>query len=139
MMTINPALREHDLSQQQIKIELFATPEMVKRKPKAELTAATAKPETCEATIILEGRARSFSVKKKLETIFEAGMREGLEFPHACKSGVCSTCRAKLVEGEVEVDMDQNFALEDYEIARGYILTCQSYPVTDKITVNYDH
>ncbi len=44
---------------------------------------------------------------------------------------------AKLVEGEV--DMDQNFALEDYEIARGYILTCQSYPVTDKITVNYDH
>ena len=64
-------------------------------------------------------------------------MREGLELPHACKSGGCSTCRAKLVEGEV--DMDQNFALEDYEIARGYILTCQSYPVTDKITVNYDH
>ena len=64
-------------------------------------------------------------------------MREGLELPHACKSRGCSTCRAKLVEGEV--DMDQNFALEDYEIARGYILTCQSYPVTDKITVNYDH
>ena len=137
MMTINTALREHGLSQQQIKIELFASPEMAKRKPKAELIAAAAKPETCEATIILEGRARSFSVKKKLETILEAGMREGLELPHACKSGVCSTCRAKLVEGEVE--MDQNFALEDYEIARGYILTCQSYPVTDKITVNYDH
>ncbi len=137
MMTINAALREHGLSQQQIKIELFATPEIAKRKPKLELIAAAAKPETCEATIILEGRARSFSVKKKLETILEAGMREGLELPHACKSGVCSTCRAKLVEGEV--DMDQNFALEDYEIARGYILTCQSYPVTDKITVNYDH
>ena len=137
MMTVNAALREHCLSQQQIKIELFATPEMAKRKPKAELIAATAKPETCEVTVILEGRARSFSVKKKLETILEAGMREGLELPHACKSGVCSTCRAKLVEGEV--DMDQNFALEDYEITRGYILTCQSYPVTDKVTVNYDH
>ena len=64
-------------------------------------------------------------------------MREGLEPPHACKSGVCSTCRAKLVEGEV--DMDQNFALEDYEIARCYILTCQSYPVSDSVIVNYDH
>jgi ring-1,2-phenylacetyl-CoA epoxidase subunit PaaE len=80
---------------------------------------------------------RNRSPKKNFETILEAGMREGLELPHACKSGLCSTCRAKLVEGEV--DIDQNFALEDYEIARGYILTCQSYRVTDTITVNYDH
>ena len=59
-----------------------------------------------------------------------------MELPHACKSGVCSTCRAMLIKGEV--DMDQNFALEDYEIARGCILTCQSYPVTDKVVVDYD-
>ena len=63
-------------------------------------------------------------------------MHEGMELPYACKGGVCSTCRAMLVEGEV--DMDANFALEDYEIARGYILTCQSYPVSDKILVDFD-
>ncbi len=136
MMTINAALRAHGLTQQQIKIELFATPEMAKRKPKAEIEAAAKHAEICEATIIIEGRARTFTMKKRIETILEASMREGLEPPHACKSGVCSTCRAKLIEGDV--DMDQNFALEDYEIARGYILTCQSYPATDRIVVNYD-
>ena len=137
MMTINAALRAHGLTQQQIKIELFATPEMAKRKPKAEIEAAAKHAEACEATVIIEGRARTFTMKKRVETILEASMREGLEPPHACKSGVCSTCRAKLVEGDV--DMDQNFALEDYEIARGYILTCQSYPASDRIVVNYDH
>jgi ring-1,2-phenylacetyl-CoA epoxidase subunit PaaE len=136
MMTVNAALRAHGLNQQQIKIELFATPEMAKRKHLPDAKIAEAAPETCEATVIIEGRARTFSMKKKFETLLEAGMREGMELPHACKSGVCSTCRAMLVEGEV--DMDQNFALEDYEIARGYILTCQSYPATDQVTVNYD-
>jgi ring-1,2-phenylacetyl-CoA epoxidase subunit PaaE len=68
--------------------------------------------------------------------VLDAATQEGLELPYACKGGVCSTCRAMLVEGEV--DMDANFALEDYEIARGYILTCQSYPVTDKIVVDFD-
>jgi ring-1,2-phenylacetyl-CoA epoxidase subunit PaaE len=136
MMTVNAALRAHDFSQQQIKIELFATPEMAKRKHQPDARIAESQPETCEATIIIEGRARTFTMKKKFETMLEAGMREGMELPHACKSGVCSTCRAMLVEGEV--DMDQNFALEDYEIARGYILTCQSYPATDKVVVNYD-
>ena len=56
--------------------------------------------------------------------------------PYACKAGVCSTCRAMLVEGQA--DMDANYALEDYEIARGYILTCQAYPVSDKIVVDFD-
>ena len=137
MMTINAALRAHGLTQQQIKIELFATPEMLKRKPSADAIVLAAHPESCEATIIIEGRAQTFAMKKKTETILQAALCEGLEPPHACKSGVCSTCRAKLVEGEV--DMEQNFALEDYEIARGYILTCQSYPVSAKVIVNYDH
>jgi ring-1,2-phenylacetyl-CoA epoxidase subunit PaaE len=55
---------------------------------------------------------------------------------YSCKGGVCATCRAKLVSGQV--DMDSNYALEDYEIARGFILTCQSYPVTTEIALDYD-
>ncbi|MDX1553173.1 MAG: 2Fe-2S iron-sulfur cluster-binding protein, partial [Marinobacter sp.] len=54
----------------------------------------------------------------------------------SCKAGVCSTCRAKVVEGEVE--MDQNFALEDYEVEAGYVLSCQCYPVSDKVVLDYD-
>jgi ring-1,2-phenylacetyl-CoA epoxidase subunit PaaE len=76
------------------------------------------------------------SFEKGTASVLDAATQEGLELPYACKGGVCSTCRAMLVEGEV--DMDANFALEDYEIARGYILTCQSYPVTDKILVDFD-
>lgn len=136
MLSVNAALRSHGLSQQQIKIELFATPEMAKRKHQPDAGTTNVQPETCEATFIIEGRARTITMKKKFETLLEAGMREGMELPHACKSGVCSTCRAMIVAGEV--DMDQNFALEDYEISRGYILTCQSYPATDKVVVNYD-
>ena len=79
-------------------------------------------------------------VKVKLEkgrqSILEAGLEAGVELPYSCKGGVCSTCRAKLVAGDV--DMDVNVALEDYEVARGFVLTCQSYPVTDRVTVDYD-
>ena len=65
-----------------------------------------------------------------------AGIKAGLEMPYSCKGGVCSTCRALVVEGEV--DMDINFALEDYEVARGFVLCCQSYPVTDRLTLDFD-
>ena len=77
-----------------------------------------------------------FLAEKGQESIIDAGLRNGIELPFSCKGGVCSTCRCKLVEGEV--DMDVNFALEDYEVARGFILACQSYPVTDRITVDFD-
>ncbi len=85
---------------------------------------------------MIDGRARTFELEKNQQTVLEAGLEEGLELPYACKAGVCSTCRAMLTDGEV--DMDVNFALEDYEVDRGYILTCQSYPVTDKVVVDFD-
>jgi ring-1,2-phenylacetyl-CoA epoxidase subunit PaaE len=90
----------------------------------------------CEVTAVLDGAARTFRLDKTNESILEAGLKAGIELPYSCKAGVCSTCRAKLVEGEV--DMDVNFALEDYEVARGFVLTCQSYPVTDRVKVDYD-
>ena len=68
--------------------------------------------------------------------MLDAALASVIDAPYACKAGVCSTCRAKLLEGEV--DMEANYALEDYEVERGYILTCQSYPRTAKIVVDYD-
>jgi ring-1,2-phenylacetyl-CoA epoxidase subunit PaaE len=117
-----------------IKIELFAASiPKHERKPQALPEAAHAE---CAVTAIIDGAARTFVLEKTKENIIDAALRQGVELPYSCKGGVCSTCRAKLVEGEV--DMDVNFALEDYEIARGFVLCCQSYPVTDTVTVDFD-
>ena len=87
-------------------------------------------------TVIIDGASRQYTLEKTKENILDAALQQGIELPYSCKGGVCSTCRAKLIEGEV--DMDVNFALEDYEVARGFILCCQSYPVTDKVVVDFD-
>jgi ring-1,2-phenylacetyl-CoA epoxidase subunit PaaE len=90
----------------------------------------------CEVSVVIDGSQRTFLLEKGRENIIDAGLRNGIELPFSCKGGVCSTCRCKLVAGAV--DMDVNFALEEYEVARGFILACQSYPVTDKVTVDFD-
>ena len=71
-----------------------------------------------------------------LQALLDAGLQAGLDMRFSCKGGVCSTCRAKVTHGEVE--MDVNYALEDYEVRRGFVLTCQSYCLTDKVTINFD-
>jgi ring-1,2-phenylacetyl-CoA epoxidase subunit PaaE len=88
-----------------------------------------------EVTIILDGRSSSFTMGRG-ERVLDAALRVRGELPYACRGGVCSTCRAKLVEGQVT--MAQNWALEPDELAAGYVLTCQSSPVTDRLTVDYD-
>ena len=66
----------------------------------------------------------------------DAALGASLDAPYACKAGVCSTCRAMVLEGETE--METNHALEDYEVRRGYVLTCQCFPLSDRIVVSYD-
>ena len=137
MLDVSASLKEHGVDPGRIKFELFATADAGRRarvRPASKETAPRA--DLCRATVVLDGLARSFELEKGAVTILDAATREGLDLPFACKAGVCSTCRAMLVEGQV--DMDANYALEDYEIARGYVLTCQSYPVTDRIVVNFD-
>ena len=68
--------------------------------------------------------------------MLEGALAQGVDLPYSCKGGVCSTCRCRLTKGEVE--MDVNFALEDYEVARGFILPCQSYPLTQELVLDYD-
>jgi ring-1,2-phenylacetyl-CoA epoxidase subunit PaaE len=88
-----------------------------------------------EVTIRLDGRASTFRMGRH-ERVLDAALRVRAELPYACKGGVCSTCRARLVEGEVR--MAANWALEPDELAAGYVLTCQSSPVTDRLVVDYD-
>jgi ring-1,2-phenylacetyl-CoA epoxidase subunit PaaE len=88
-----------------------------------------------EVTILIEGRASTFTMSRE-ERVLDAALKVRGELPYACKGGVCSTCRAKVVEGEVS--MARNYALEPDEVAAGYILTCQASPTTDKLVVDYD-
>jgi ring-1,2-phenylacetyl-CoA epoxidase subunit PaaE len=133
MQAVADALRASGFPEAKIRIERFATsiPHHEHRPQAVEPGHAQ-----CEVTVVIDGATRTFMLDKAKENIIDAGLRSGVELPYSCKGGVCSTCRAKLVSGEV--DMDVNFALEDYEVARGFVLTCQSYPVTDRVTVDYD-
>jgi ring-1,2-phenylacetyl-CoA epoxidase subunit PaaE len=134
MQAVSESLQAHGVPKSRIKIELFAA-SIPKHEHKPQ-TLPEAGHTECAVTVIIDGAAREFALEKTKENIIDAALRQGIELPYSCKGGVCSTCRAKLIEGEV--DMDVNFALEDYEIARGFILCCQSYPVTDKVVVDFD-
>jgi ring-1,2-phenylacetyl-CoA epoxidase subunit PaaE len=90
----------------------------------------------CTVTVIQDGRSREFLMERGSQTVLRAALAQGIELPWSCQGGICSTCRCKVVEGEV--DMDANFALEDYEIARGFRLACQSYAVSERLTIDYD-
>jgi ring-1,2-phenylacetyl-CoA epoxidase subunit PaaE len=92
--------------------------------------------QLCEVTVIADGVTRTLTIEKNKDSVLDSALAQGIELPYSCKGGVCSSCRCKVLEGEV--DMDANFALEDYEVARGFVLSCQSFPVTDKLTIDFD-
>jgi len=135
MQAVSKALQARGFPKSKIKIELFAA-SIPKHEHKVSAEPAPGQKD-CAVTVIIDGAERQYTLEKGKENILDAALKQGIELPYSCKGGVCSTCRAKLIEGEV--DMDVNFALEDYEVARGFILCCQSYPVTDKVVVDYDH
>ena len=134
MHGVSAALQEAGMPKQNIKIELFAA-SVPKHQHKPRDLGALARNET-DVTVIMDGNHTSFTMDKDKESILDAGLRAGIDMRYSCKSGVCSTCRCKLVEGKVE--MDVNYALEDYEVARGFVLSCQSFPVTDKVVIDFD-
>ncbi|MBS1662918.1 MAG: phenylacetate-CoA oxygenase/reductase subunit PaaK [Bacteroidetes bacterium] len=91
---------------------------------------------TSRVTVRLDGVSHEFNLPFEGESILDAALMEGADLPFACKGGVCCTCRAKLIEGKVE--MDVNYALEADEIEAGFILTCQAHPRSEKIVVDFD-
>jgi ring-1,2-phenylacetyl-CoA epoxidase subunit PaaE len=91
--------------------------------------------ETTEVTVVLNGRATTMTLSRA-EPVLDTAQRVRGDLPFACKGGVCGTCRARLTEGEVT--MRRNFALEDEEVEAGFVLTCQSRPVSEAVTVDFD-
>ena len=91
---------------------------------------------TVDLTVILDGRAVDTRMTKET-SILDAALRVRSELPFSCKGGMCATCKGRIEVGEVR--MEKNYALVDSEIEAGYVLTCQSHPVTDRVVVRYDH
>jgi ring-1,2-phenylacetyl-CoA epoxidase subunit PaaE len=128
-------LGAHGVPEVAVHTELFHVEDQpAARDPRAPFDLGTA-PAGAEVTITLDGRATSFAMGHH-ERVLDAALRRRPELPYACKGGVCSTCRAKVTDGEVQ--MARNFALEPAEVAAGYVLTCQASPVSARLSVDYD-
>ena len=134
MHGVSRSLQEAGLTKEKIRIELFAA-SIPKHEHKPRKVEAGVQHQT-EVTVIMDGSAASFTMDKDKESLLDAGLRAGIDMRYSCKGGVCSTCRCKVLEGQVE--MDVNYALEDYEVARGFVLSCQSFPITDRVVVDFD-
>lgn len=133
MLAIREALLAHGMDEDRITYELFSSGQPGRAKQRAEAVAAGAK--GAELTITLEGTSRTIHMEPG-QTILEAGLANDLAVPYACTAGVCSTCMCRVTSGEVE--MAKNHALEDYEVEKGYVLSCQSTPLTDAVSVVYE-
>ena len=137
-------LIERGISEKKIHFELFTTAGQ-KKKPVTSEGILTGRKQksgiesgpASKITVKLDGRSFDFALPLSSNTpILDAALQQGADLPFACKGGMCCTCKARLLEGEVE--MDVHWGLEHEEIEKGYILTCQSHPKTEKVVVDFD-
>ncbi|SEH52218.1 1,2-phenylacetyl-CoA epoxidase subunit PaaE [Tardiphaga sp. OK245] len=104
-------------------------------KPRPKPVVAPKAPPKAVAALIVDGKRKDVPIVEG-ESILDAALRAGMDLPYACRGGMCSTCRAKVVEGDTQ--MDVNYSLEPWELEAGFVLTCQAHPVSARITVDYD-
>jgi ring-1,2-phenylacetyl-CoA epoxidase subunit PaaE len=139
MSEVSRGFRSSGISEDNIHYELFANSaedaaKMLERSKQRVETYGEEK--VCKVTVVADSRSTSFDLATVGENILDAGIDHGMELPYACKAGVCSTCKAKLISGEVEMDLTHG--LEKHEVEAGYILTCQAHPVSDEVVVDFD-
>ncbi len=139
MSEVSRGFRIEGLKDSQIHYELFASSSedsLARMKKAQQRVHEYGEEKTSRVTVKADGRAIQFDLATVGENILDAGMNNGMELPYSCKAGVCSTCKCKLVEGQV--DMDIAHGLEPEEIKAGYILSCQAHPISDKVVVDFD-
>jgi ring-1,2-phenylacetyl-CoA epoxidase subunit PaaE len=131
---IEATCRDIGIADDRIHVERFVSE--FGGKPRAKKIVPVDAPPKAMAALIIDGKRREVPVAEG-EAILDAALRAGMDLPFACKGGMCSTCRAKLVEGDAE--MEVNYSLEPWELKAGFILTCQARPCSEKVVVDYDH
>ena len=139
MSEVSRGFRASGLTDEQIHYELFSNSSedsetMLQKSQQRVDTYGEEK--SSKVTVVADGRSISFDLATVGENILDAGLHNGLDLPYACKAGVCSTCKCKLVKGQV--DMDISHGLEQHEIDAGYVLSCQAHPISDEVTVDFD-
>ena len=135
---VSRGLRSLGVKEENIKYELFAASAEDARLVVENHSKRSAKyaGRQSQVTLRLDARTLSIDMTSDGENILDAAIGHGLDLPHSCKSGVCSTCKARLVEGEV--DMDITHGLSPEEIEAGFILCCQSHPISEKVAIDFD-
>ncbi len=128
-------LEQQGIDRRKIHFELFTTPLRKAGSYKPPVSSEINK-ETSNITVKLDGRSFDFKLDYDSNNILDAALAQGADLPFACKGGVCTTCKAKLIEGKIE--MEVNYGLEPDEVDAGYILTCQSHPRSEKVMVDFD-
>ena len=129
-------LESKDIQGKKIHFELFTVPGEKKSEVRIRKSEENNGPKS-KVTVKMDGRSFDFDLPFNSDvTILDAALKQGADLPFACKGGVCCTCKASLLEGEVE--MDVHWGLEEDEIEKGYILTCQSHPKTEKVIIDFD-
>ena len=129
---IKDTLVEIGVAEAAIHFELFTA-----SKPKAiDEDAPTTEGINAQVEVLVDGESYHFELSENGDTILDAAMAIDADVPFACKGGVCCACKAKVMEGSVK--MDVNYALDEEELAEGYVLTCQSHPTSTKVTIDFD-
>ncbi len=128
-------LEQLGIDKKKIHFELFTTPG-AKREKVAVVKSGILQNIKSTVQVKSDGRTVEFAMGYDSGSILEEALRQGADLPFACKGGVCCTCKAKLIEGKVE--MDVHWGLEEEEVKQGFILTCQSHPVTEKVVIDFD-
>jgi ring-1,2-phenylacetyl-CoA epoxidase subunit PaaE len=140
IFSVKDWLFEQGVDPKKIHFELFGTPvsgaKMAEKGSGAFFGNKDSGKKVSRVMVRLDGNIVEFDLPYEGAAILDAALLEGADLPYACKGGVCCTCRARLTEGEVE--MESNYALEADELAAGFILTCQSHPRTDRVVVDFD-
>ena len=138
MVNVSEALEKSGVDKKHIHIELFSTPVSLEARKETDHSHGShaAFAGTADVKLILDGREHELKIPAKGDGILDHAIDQGLDVPYACKGAVCCTCKAKVLEGKVEMDM--NYALTDEEVAAGYVLTCQSHPRSVRVVVDYD-
>jgi ring-1,2-phenylacetyl-CoA epoxidase subunit PaaE len=128
---VEQALMDAGVPRAHVHVERFGVPGPSAYAPVDDAEAAQAR-----IGIVIDGVRREIEFHRGQHSILDAGRAAGLDLPYSCKGGMCSTCRGKLLEGQVR--MAKNYALEPHEVQAGFVLTCQSYPLTERVLISYD-
>jgi ring-1,2-phenylacetyl-CoA epoxidase subunit PaaE len=135
ILAVDKSLKTAGVAEEKIHFELFTSPG-TNHGTEKKVYSVEDEGKVSEVTVTSDGKTFTFNLPFGQANLLDAAMREGADLPYACKGGVCCTCKARVLEGEVE--MERNYGLVKEEIEAGFILTCQAFPKTEKVVIDFD-